>query len=87
MAIPVAIFDRDIMPNPEGLEKRDYGQCAIRSDGQYLEGETHHRVDDLNMVCNRCHLGSRAMPVPGCNNRSNVSKLRMITHYIHSSIR
>lgn len=33
MAIPVAIFDRDIMPNPEGLEKRDYGQCAIRSDG------------------------------------------------------
>ena len=34
MAIPVAIFDRDIMPNPDGLEKRDYGQCAIRSDGE-----------------------------------------------------
>lgn len=34
MAIPVAIFDRDIMPNPEGLEKRDYGQCAIRTDGE-----------------------------------------------------
>lgn len=37
MAIPVAIFDRDIMPNPEGLEKRDYGQCAIRSDGEYVD--------------------------------------------------
>jgi formamidase len=36
MAIPVAIFDRDIMPNPEGLEKRDYGQCAIRSDGEFV---------------------------------------------------
>ncbi|TNY24573.1 Acetamidase/Formamidase [Rhodotorula diobovata] len=34
MSLPPAIFDRDIMPRPEGLEKRDYGQCALRSDGQ-----------------------------------------------------
>jgi hypothetical protein len=69
MAIPVAIFDRDIMPNPEGLEKRDYGQCAIRSDGESFEGGSNRRVDDLIMVCTRCHLGSRAMPVHGCSSR------------------
>lgn len=33
MGLPVAIFDRDIMPREEGLEKRDYGQAAIRTDG------------------------------------------------------
>lgn len=33
MGLPLAIFDRDITPNPDGLEKRDYGQAAIRSDG------------------------------------------------------
>lgn len=34
MGLPVAIFDRDIAPTPDGLEKKDYGQAAIRSDGQ-----------------------------------------------------
>lgn len=37
MSLPTQIFDRDITPNgmgPDGFEKRDYGQCAIRSDGQ-----------------------------------------------------
>lgn len=34
MGLPTAIFDRDINPHPDGLEKRDYGQAAIRSDGQ-----------------------------------------------------
>lgn len=24
---------QDILPKPEGLEKKDFGQCAIRSDG------------------------------------------------------
>ncbi|PWN48324.1 Acetamidase/Formamidase [Violaceomyces palustris] len=33
MGLPTAIFDRDILPREEGLERRDYGQCAIRSDG------------------------------------------------------
>ncbi|KAK0541555.1 hypothetical protein OC835_000023 [Tilletia horrida] len=33
LGLPVAIFDRDILPKPEGLEKRDMGQAAIRSDG------------------------------------------------------
>ncbi len=34
MGLPAGIFfDRDIRPTPDGLEKRDYGQCAIRSDG------------------------------------------------------
>lgn len=33
IGLPTAIFDRDIMPHPDGLEKRDYGQAAIRSDG------------------------------------------------------
>ncbi|UZJ54463.1 hypothetical protein CBS101457_003783 [Exobasidium rhododendri] len=33
MALPVAIFERDIRPHPDGYEKKDYGQCAIRSDG------------------------------------------------------
>lgn len=33
MGLPRAIFDRDILPTEDGLEKRDYGQAAIRSDG------------------------------------------------------
>lgn len=33
MGLPTGIFDRDITPNANGLEKRDYGQAAIRSDG------------------------------------------------------
>ncbi|KAF8874009.1 Acetamidase/Formamidase [Infundibulicybe gibba] len=33
LAIPTAIFDHDILPNPNGFPKRDFGQCAIRSDG------------------------------------------------------
>lgn len=33
MGLPTAIFDRDILPHPDGLQKRDYGQAAIRSDG------------------------------------------------------
>lgn len=39
MGLPVGIFDRDITPNAEGLEVRDYGQAAIRSDG--LRGLDH----------------------------------------------
>ncbi|KAL8293461.1 hypothetical protein RQP46_000162 [Phenoliferia psychrophenolica] len=34
MGLPLGIFDRDISPNEKGLEARDYGQAAIRSDGQ-----------------------------------------------------
>ncbi|GAA5852531.1 hypothetical protein JCM8547_002532 [Rhodosporidiobolus lusitaniae] len=37
MSLPTQIFDRDILPSgmgPDGFEKRDYGQAAIRSDGQ-----------------------------------------------------
>ncbi|TEB23279.1 Acetamidase/Formamidase [Coprinellus micaceus] len=33
LGIPTAIFEQDILPKPEGLEKKDHGQCAIRSDG------------------------------------------------------
>ncbi|KAH9930082.1 Acetamidase/Formamidase [Fomitopsis serialis] len=33
LALPLGIFENDIRPNPEGLTKRDFGQCAIRSDG------------------------------------------------------
>ncbi|TFK73322.1 Acetamidase/Formamidase [Pluteus cervinus] len=33
LAIPTAIFDHDILPNPEGFPERSFGQCAIRSDG------------------------------------------------------
>lgn len=33
MGLPTKIFDRDITPNANGLERRDYGQAAIRSDG------------------------------------------------------
>lgn len=34
MGLPIHIFDRDIMPSEKGLEKRDYGNAAIRSDGE-----------------------------------------------------
>lgn len=34
MGLPRAIFDRDILPTDDGLDRRDYGQAAIRSDGQ-----------------------------------------------------
>ncbi|KAG7090091.1 hypothetical protein E1B28_011708 [Marasmius oreades] len=33
LALPIGIFERDILPKPDGLEKLDLGQCAIRSDG------------------------------------------------------
>ncbi|KAF8071516.1 Acetamidase Formamidase [Lyophyllum atratum] len=33
LGIPTAIFEHDILPRPEGLTRRDFGQCAIRSDG------------------------------------------------------
>lgn len=33
MALPVGIFEFDILPKAEGLQKRSLGQCAIRSDG------------------------------------------------------
>jgi len=33
LAIPTGIFDHDILPNPDGFPKRNFGQCAIRSDG------------------------------------------------------
>ncbi|KAF8230821.1 Acetamidase/Formamidase [Tricholoma matsutake] len=33
LAIPTGIFDFDILPNPDGIIKRNLGQCAIRSDG------------------------------------------------------
>ncbi|KAF8903754.1 Acetamidase/Formamidase [Gymnopilus junonius] len=33
LAIPTGIFDHDILPNPDGFPKKDFGQCAIRSDG------------------------------------------------------
>ncbi|CDO75125.1 hypothetical protein BN946_scf185010.g50 [Trametes cinnabarina] len=33
MALPLGIFEFDILPQDEGLTKRDLGQCAIRSDG------------------------------------------------------
>ncbi|BGP38794.1 hypothetical protein JCM10449v2_002731 [Rhodotorula kratochvilovae] len=34
MSLPPTIFDRDILPHADGLERRDYGQCALRSDGE-----------------------------------------------------
>ncbi|KAI0696454.1 Acetamidase/Formamidase [Cytidiella melzeri] len=33
MGIPIGIFDHDILPKEDGLVKKDFGQCAIRSDG------------------------------------------------------
>ncbi|TFK34559.1 Acetamidase/Formamidase [Crucibulum laeve] len=33
LAIPTGIFDHNILPNPDGFPKRNFGQCAIRSDG------------------------------------------------------
>lgn len=33
VGLPVACFDRDILPTAKGLEKRDYGQAVIRTDG------------------------------------------------------
>ncbi|KAJ7199004.1 Acetamidase/Formamidase [Mycena pura] len=33
LAIPTGIFDHDILPSPDGFTKKDFGQCAIRSDG------------------------------------------------------
>ncbi|KAH9838647.1 Acetamidase/Formamidase [Rhodofomes roseus] len=33
LALPLGIFQNDILPRDEGLTKRDFGQCAIRSDG------------------------------------------------------
>ncbi|KAL0576093.1 hypothetical protein V5O48_005892 [Marasmius crinis-equi] len=33
LALPVGIFEHDILPKPDGLKKLDFGQCAIRSDG------------------------------------------------------
>ncbi|EKM57878.1 uncharacterized protein PHACADRAFT_89706 [Phanerochaete carnosa HHB-10118-sp] len=33
MGLPLGIFEFDILPKEEGLQKRDFGQCAIRSDG------------------------------------------------------
>ncbi|KAI0342743.1 Acetamidase/Formamidase [Trametopsis cervina] len=33
MGIPIGIFEHDILPKEEGLVKKDFGQCAIRSDG------------------------------------------------------
>ncbi|GAW06331.1 Acetamidase Formamidase [Lentinula edodes] len=33
LALPLGIFEHDILPKEEGLEKIDFGQCAIRSDG------------------------------------------------------
>ncbi|KAI0091273.1 Acetamidase Formamidase [Irpex rosettiformis] len=33
LGIPIGIFEHDILPKEEGLVKKDFGQCAIRSDG------------------------------------------------------
>ncbi|KAF8155337.1 Acetamidase/Formamidase [Mycena galopus ATCC 62051] len=33
LAIPTGIFSHDILPRSEGFSKRNFGQCAIRSDG------------------------------------------------------
>ncbi|KAL1413728.1 hypothetical protein Q8F55_001510 [Vanrija albida] len=33
MELPLGIFDRDITPGDDGVEKRELGQAAIRSDG------------------------------------------------------
>ncbi|KAF8512496.1 Acetamidase/Formamidase [Gautieria morchelliformis] len=32
LALPIGIFEHDILPKPEGLVKQNFGQCAIRSD-------------------------------------------------------
>jgi formamidase len=34
MGLPIHIFDRDIRPTEDGLEKRDYTNAALRSDGK-----------------------------------------------------
>jgi formamidase len=33
LALPLGIFEHDILPKEEGLTKKDFGQCATRSDG------------------------------------------------------
>ncbi|KAF8124730.1 Acetamidase Formamidase [Boletus edulis] len=33
LALPLGIFEHDILPKEEGLRKLNFGQCAIRSDG------------------------------------------------------
>jgi len=33
LALPLGIFEHDILPKPEGLTKLNFGQCATRSDG------------------------------------------------------
>ncbi|KZS87185.1 Acetamidase/Formamidase [Sistotremastrum niveocremeum HHB9708] len=33
LALPLGALDHDILPKSEGLEKRNFGQCAIRSNG------------------------------------------------------
>jgi len=33
LALPLGIFEHDILPKETGLIKQDFGQCAIRSDG------------------------------------------------------
>ncbi|KDQ59007.1 hypothetical protein JAAARDRAFT_33734 [Jaapia argillacea MUCL 33604] len=33
LALPLGIFEHDILPKEEGLTKKDFGQAAIRSDG------------------------------------------------------
>ncbi|KAI0777014.1 Acetamidase Formamidase [Irpex lacteus] len=33
LGIPIGIFEHDILPKEDGLVKKDFGQCAIRSDG------------------------------------------------------
>lgn len=32
LGLPLACFKRNILPTPEGLKKKDYGQAAIRTD-------------------------------------------------------
>ncbi|KAG1852802.1 Acetamidase Formamidase [Suillus subalutaceus] len=33
LALPLGIFEHDILPKDEGLKKLEFGQCAVRSDG------------------------------------------------------
>ncbi|EGO24964.1 hypothetical protein SERLADRAFT_370177 [Serpula lacrymans var. lacrymans S7.9] len=33
LALPLGIFEHDILPKEEGLTKLNFGQCAVRSDG------------------------------------------------------
>lgn len=33
LALPLGIFEHDILPKEEGLKKLPFGQCAVRSDG------------------------------------------------------